>query len=85
MFEEAEFRSAPFLRSLREEVSDQDVWSALTNGLLSRGNLFHVHGSYGTVFFINRYMYFCVVAFINDTITVIFMFTIKLLIFTDLY
>lgn len=33
---------------------------------------FHVHGSYGTVFFINRYMYFCVVAFINDTITLSF-------------
>lgn len=85
MFEEAGLRSPPFLRSLRKEVSDQDIWSALTNDLISRGNLFHVHGSYGAVFFINRYMYFCVVAFINDTITVIFMFTIKLLIFTDLY
>lgn len=72
MFKEAGLRSPPFLMSVGKEVSDQDIWSALTNYLISRGNLFHVHGSYGTLFFINRYMYFCVVAFINDTITLPF-------------
>lgn len=59
----------PFIMSLGKEVSGRDIWSALTNYLIFRGNLFHVHGSYGTVVFINRYMYFCVVAFLNDTIT----------------
>lgn len=72
MFEEAGLRSPPFLTSLEREASDQDVPSALTNDLIPRGNLFHVHGSYGTIFCINRYMYFCVVAFINDTITLSF-------------
>lgn len=69
VFKEAGLRSPPFLMSSGKEVSDQDIRSALTNNLISRGNLFRVHGSYGAVFFINRYMYFCVVAFINDTIT----------------
>lgn len=59
----------PFIMSLGKEVSGQGIWSALTNHLIFRGNLFRVHGSYGTVFFINRYMYFCVVAFLNDKIT----------------
>ncbi len=72
MFEEAGFMITSFSNVFRKEVSDQDIWTALTSYLISRGNLFHVHGSYGTLFFINRYMYFCVVAFINDTITLPF-------------
>lgn len=43
MFEEAGLRSPPFLTSLEREASDQDVPSALTNDLIPRGNLFHVH------------------------------------------
>lgn len=72
VFQEAGLRSPPFLTSLGKEVSDQDICSALTKNLIPRGNLFHVHGSYGAVFFIYRYMYFCVGAFINDTITLSF-------------
>lgn len=71
VFEEAGSPSPPFLISLESEVSDPDICSALIKDLIW-GNLFHIHGSYGAIFFINRYMYFCVVAFINDTITLSF-------------
>lgn len=87
MFREAGLRSPPFIVSLGKEVSARDIWSALKTNLIFRRSLFHVQYMVATVpfYFINRYMYFCVVAFLNDTITVIFMFTIKLLIFTDFY
>lgn len=54
LFKEAGLRSPPFLLSSGKEFSDEDIRSALTNNLIPRGNLFHVYGSYGTVFFIKQ-------------------------------
>lgn len=80
--------STVFAGEGKQKTKVSGGWRALTTQN-PKDACFHVHGSYGAVFFfcfIHRYMYFCVVGFLKQySHSVNVIFAIKLLIFTDLY
>lgn len=80
--------STVFAGEGKQKTKVSGGWRALTTQN-PKDACFHVHGSYGAVFFfcfIHRYTYFCVVGFLKQySHSVNVIFAIKLLIFTDLY
>lgn len=70
---EAEFQLPPFLLSLQGRDTKKQKFQVVWRALITQNPkdaCFHVHGSYGAVFFlffrfIHRYMYFCVVGFLK--------------------
>lgn len=80
--------STVFAGEGKQKTKVSGGWRALTTQN-PKDACFHVHGSYGAVFFfcfIHRHMYFCVVGFLKQySHSVNVIFAIKLLIFTDLY